>query len=52
MIVLDTDVASEIMKPVPESRVVEWVDSVPAFETAITSLVEHATLDQWSKPWG
>ncbi|MGM0675507.1 MAG: type II toxin-antitoxin system VapC family toxin [Spirochaetota bacterium] len=38
MIVLDTNVLSEIMKPVPEPRVVDWVDSVPAFETAITSV--------------
>ena len=38
MIVLDTNVLSEILKPVPESRVVEWVDSVPDFETSITSV--------------
>ena len=38
MIVLDTNVLSEILKPVPESRVVEWVDSVPDVETAITSV--------------
>lgn len=38
MIVLDTNVLSEILKPVPESRVVEWVDSVPDVESAITSV--------------
>ena len=38
MIVLDTDVLSEIMKPVPEPRVLEWVNSVPALQTAITSV--------------
>ena len=38
MIVLDTNVLSEIMKPVPEPRLLEWVNSVPALQTAITSV--------------
>ncbi|MFP4406964.1 MAG: type II toxin-antitoxin system VapC family toxin [Spirochaetaceae bacterium] len=38
MIVLDTNVLSEIMKPHPEPRVLSWVDSVPALETAITAV--------------
>ena len=39
MIVLDTNVISELMRPVPESRVVDWVDcqaDIDVFITAIT----------------
>ncbi|TVR89913.1 MAG: type II toxin-antitoxin system VapC family toxin [Spirochaetaceae bacterium] len=38
MIVLDTNVVSEIMRPKPEPRVLAWVDSVPARQIAITSI--------------
>jgi toxin FitB len=38
MIVLDTNVVSEIMKPNPNPHVLLWVDSVPALETAITAV--------------
>lgn len=38
MIVLDTNVLSEIMKPIPEPQVLSWVDSVPTRETAITAV--------------
>ncbi len=38
MIVLDTNVLSEIIKPVPDPGVLEWVDSVPAYETAVTAV--------------
>ena len=38
MIVLDTNVLSEIMKPHPDSQVLSWVDSFPALQTAITTV--------------
>lgn len=38
MIVLDTNVLSEIMKPAPDTRVLEWVESVPTRQTAITAI--------------
>jgi len=38
MIVLDTNVVSEIMKPDPNPHVLSWVDSVPALQTAITAV--------------
>jgi toxin FitB len=38
MIVLDTNVLSEIMKPNPDVHVLSWVDSVPALQTAITAI--------------
>jgi len=38
MIVLDTNVLSEIMKPNPDPHVLSWVDSVPALQTAITAV--------------
>jgi hypothetical protein len=38
MIVLDTNVISEIMKPTPEPHVLSWVDSVPAGETGVTAV--------------
>lgn len=38
MIVWDTNVLSEIMKPVPDSNVLAWVDSIPARQTAITAV--------------
>lgn len=39
MIILDTNVLSEILRPRPDSRVVEWLDAQPEdtlFTTAIT----------------
>lgn len=38
MIVLDTNVVSELMRPVPEPGVVEWVDSFPVNQLATTSI--------------
>ena len=38
MIVLDTYVLSEIMKPVPDSRVLTWVDSISSHDAAITAV--------------
>lgn len=38
MIVLDTNVLSELMRPVPEPRVLAWSDSIPAQQTSITSV--------------
>ncbi|TVR66193.1 MAG: type II toxin-antitoxin system VapC family toxin [Spirochaetaceae bacterium] len=38
MIVLDTNVLSEIMKPNPDTHVLSWVDSVPPRDIAITAI--------------
>lgn len=38
MIILDTNVISELTRAVPEPRVVSWLDSLPAEETAITAI--------------
>ncbi|MFJ8909921.1 type II toxin-antitoxin system VapC family toxin [Amycolatopsis sp. NPDC102389] len=38
MIVLDTNVVSELMRQVPEDAVVRWVDRYPADEVFITSV--------------
>ena len=38
MIVLDTNVLSEIMKSDPDPHVLSWVDSLPTLETAITAV--------------
>lgn len=38
MIVLDTNVLSEVMKPVPEPRVLEWVDSLAVRQAAVTAV--------------
>ena len=38
MIVLDTNVLSETMKPRPEPQVLAWVNSVPPRQTAITAV--------------
>ena len=38
MIVLDTNVISELTRPVPDSRVIAWLDSLPTEETAITAI--------------
>lgn len=38
MIVLDTNVLSELMRPAPEPRVAEWVDSFPVHQLATTSI--------------
>jgi len=39
MIILDTNVVSEVMRPVPSPQVLDWIDTVPSnelFTTAIT----------------
>lgn len=38
MIILDTNVASELMRPVPNERVVAWVDRQAANETYLTAI--------------
>lgn len=38
MIILDTNVISELTRPVPDSGVIAWLDSQPAEETAITAI--------------
>lgn len=38
MIVLDTNVVSELMRPRPNARVLAWVDAQPPREVAITSI--------------
>ena len=39
MIILDTNVVSELMKPLPDARVVEWLDNQPAETFWLTSVV-------------
>jgi toxin FitB len=43
MIVLDTNVLSELVKASPEQRVLDWVDSLPAHEV-VTTVVTAAEL--------
>ena len=38
MIILDTNVISEITRPVSDSGVIAWLDSLPAEEIAITAI--------------
>ncbi|MDN3523311.1 type II toxin-antitoxin system VapC family toxin [Halomonas ramblicola] len=38
MIVLDTNVLSELMRPVPEPRVVDWLDTQETASVAITAI--------------
>lgn len=38
MIVLDTHVLSELMRPVPEPRVVDWLDAQETASVAITAI--------------
>ncbi len=38
MIVLDTNVISELARLVPDPEVVSWLDSLPAEDTAITAI--------------
>ena len=38
MIILDTNVISGLTRPVPDSGVIAWLDSLPAEETAITAI--------------
>lgn len=38
MIVLDTNVVSELMRPAPARNVLDWVDRQPASETYLTSI--------------
>jgi predicted nucleic acid-binding protein len=44
MIVLDTNVLSELMRPVPNARVVDWVASQPARILYTTSITEAEIL--------
>lgn len=38
MIILDTNVVSELTRQVPDPGVISWLDSLPAEETAITAI--------------
>jgi toxin FitB len=38
VIILDTNVISELTRPVPDSGVIAWLDSLPTEETAITAI--------------
>jgi len=38
VIILDTNVISEMTRPHPEPAVISWLDSLPAEETAITAI--------------
>jgi hypothetical protein len=38
VIILDTNVISELTRPVPDPGVITWLDSLPAEETAITAI--------------
>jgi predicted nucleic acid-binding protein len=40
MIILDTNVISEIMREVPQPEVVEWLDNQPARDLFITAITE------------
>jgi len=40
VIILDTNVLSELMRPVPSTRVVRWVEKRPAAELFTTSITE------------
>jgi predicted nucleic acid-binding protein len=44
MIILDTNVLSELMKPKPDRRVVRWVDSQPAASLFTTSITQAEIL--------
>lgn len=38
MIVIDTNVVSELARPEPRERVIDWLDSLPAAEVSITAV--------------
>jgi predicted nucleic acid-binding protein len=38
MILLDTNVVSELMRPAPESRVLEWLDAQPSADVLISAV--------------
>lgn len=38
MIVLDTNVVSELMRPRPDQHVVDWIDARPADQLAVTAV--------------
>jgi predicted nucleic acid-binding protein len=38
VIILDTNVISELTRPAPDPGVISWLDSLPAEETAITAI--------------
>lgn len=40
MIVLDTDVVSELMLDIPNPYVIDWVDGVPALDLFVTTVTE------------
>lgn len=44
MIVLDTNVLSELMRPAPEARVVDWVASQPAASLYTTTITQAEVL--------
>jgi len=44
LIVLDTNVISELMKPVPDARVLDWLDRQPRDEIYTTAICEAELL--------
>ncbi len=44
MIILDTNVVSELMRPNPDPQVVEWVDRHPPLDVFITSVTARELL--------
>ena len=44
MIILDTNVISELMKPEPHRRVVKWIDGLPAARLFTTSITKAEIL--------
>ena len=44
MIILDTNVLSEVMKPTPDAEVLAWMDAQPAAELYTTSITQAEIL--------
>lgn len=43
MIVLDTNVISEVLRPTPEPKVLEWLEGIPLF-SVFTTAITHAEI--------
>lgn len=44
MIIVDTNVISELMRPLPEKRIIDWMDSQQSSQLAITSITKAEIL--------
>jgi predicted nucleic acid-binding protein len=49
MILLDTNVVSELMKPAPEPVVMAWINAIPG-ATVLLSAVSQAEILLWRSP--